>query len=81
MTSGRYPLTACDHLVNPESEWWKVNDGNDHDVNDEGNRDGVNDDGDNDNDDDNSDDDDVLLMMMCWSYLWWCDSDGIRKLL
>ena len=57
MTSGRYPLTACDHLVNPESEWWKVNDGNDYDVNDEGNRDGV-------NDDDNSDDDDVLLRMV-----------------
>ena len=64
MTSGRYPLTACDHLVNPESEWWKVNDGNDYDVNDEGNCDGVNDDGDNDNDDDNSDDDDVLLRMV-----------------
>ena len=51
------------------------NDGNDHDIDDEHYHDGVNDD---DNDDD--DNDDVLLRMVLIMCLWWCDSDGIRKL-
>ena len=57
----------------------KVNDGNDHDVDDESDCDGVNDDDDDndddnsdddDNDDDNSDDDDVLLRMVLIVCLW-----------
>ena len=54
-----------------------MNDGIDHDVDDEGDCDGVNDD---DDDDDDDDDNDVLLRMVLIICLWWCDSDGIRKL-
>ena len=56
----------------------KENDCNDHDVDGEGNRYGVN--GDDDDDDDDDDDNDVLLGMVLIVCLWWCDSDGIRKL-
>ena len=59
-------------LLTPNESDEKENDCNDHDVDDEGDCDGV------DNDDD--DDDDVLLRMVLIMCLWWCDSDGIRKL-